>query len=279
MKRKHAAVGALGLGGYASDEDEGEVGSQEAEDAVDDQSQGEQGQGVLLPHYRSKESLDADELEALGEDGEDQDEERRRSPLTAGTSSGDGDAGEPAAVCVWRGVFVWACVWGGARLCRVGRTSGLQKDAESIGWRELKRGITRVRAKFGQYVATLRGRGISLTDSIMQRKAFRNPDFLQKLVEHFNIQEHGSAFPPDVFQPDELPSEDTIGAWRTGGGLGWGEALLRALDREQERRARAREAQVATGTARIDFSKVLLRGVMVVLRARELVAGGGRHEL
>lgn len=43
-------------------------------------------------------------------------------------------------------------------------------------------------AKFGQYVATLRGRGISLTDSIMQRKAFRNPDFLQKLVEHFNIQ-------------------------------------------------------------------------------------------
>ena len=146
------------------------------------------------------------------------------------------------------------------------------------------------------------------------------------------LQEHGSAFPPDVFQPDELPSEDTIGAWRTGGGLGWGgelggagagwggagrgsslqipkqpgrggetawagasaacgrpgddqgagccafkphahpahdslialpphlfpgstEALLRALDREQERRARAREAQVATGTARIDFSK------------------------
>ncbi|KAG2444532.1 hypothetical protein HXX76_001278 [Chlamydomonas incerta] len=224
MKRKHAAVGALGLGGYASDEDEGEVGSQEAEDAADDQSQGEQSQGVLLPHYRSKESLDADELEALGEDGEDQDEDRRRSPLTAGTSSGDGDAdGRP------RG--------GPAPANPLSRLPPELRDPLPTECSDA------LQAKFSQYVATLRGRGISLTDSIMQRKAFRNPDFLQKLVEHFNIKELGSAFPPDVFQPDELPAEDTI------------EALLRALEREQERRARAREAQVVAGTARIDFSK------------------------
>ncbi len=51
--------------------------------------------GVLLPHYRSKESLDADELGGLDDGGDQQDEERRRSPLTAGTSS-DGDEGAQA---------------------------------------------------------------------------------------------------------------------------------------------------------------------------------------
>ncbi len=46
MKRKHAVVGALGLGGYASDEDEDETGSQEAEEAAEDQSQEEHAQGI-----------------------------------------------------------------------------------------------------------------------------------------------------------------------------------------------------------------------------------------
>ncbi|PNH05038.1 hypothetical protein TSOC_008756, partial [Tetrabaena socialis] len=98
-------------------------------------------------------------------------------------------------------------------------------------------------AKFTNYLRVLRTSGNCLTDSVCHRKAFRNPDFLQKLVDHFHVQEHGSAFPPDIFQPEGLSPEDTI------------DQLLRALDREQERRARMREQQSVAGTARIDFSK------------------------
>ncbi len=65
--------------------------------------------------------------------------------------------------------------------------------------------------KFAQFHSALRSRGICLTDQICHRKAFRNPDFLQKLVEHFGVQQHGSAFPPEVFDPGALPAEDTAG--------------------------------------------------------------------
>ncbi|KXZ44393.1 hypothetical protein GPECTOR_68g364 [Gonium pectorale] len=222
MKRKHAAVGALGLGGYASDdEEEDEIVSQgEDEDKKDDEVHEEN--GVLLPHYRSRESLDMGDAEAA--EAAALDDQRRQSPAAAETSGEDERGTEP----------------GSARLSPDNPLSRLPPELRD----PLPTSCSdQLQAKFAQYLHNLRTKGISLTDSIMNRKDFRNPDFLQKLVEHFHVQEHGSAFPPDVFDPTSLPQEDTI------------DQLLKALDREQERRARLREQQSAAGTARIDFAK------------------------
>ncbi|GLC34991.1 hypothetical protein PLESTB_001186500 [Pleodorina starrii] len=227
MKRKHEAVGALGLSGYASDEDEDENENysqeQRPEDNVEDQSNGNHGTGTLLPHYHSRESMDLNELEGL-EPGA-LDEQRRQTPEAAETSGAEGEAN------------------------REGGSSGLDPDNPlSRLPPELRDPLPtscseELQARFAQYLDKLRTKGISLTDQISHRKAFRNPDFLQKLVDHFHVQEHGSAFPPDVFDPESLPTEDTI------------DQLIKALEREQERRARLREQQTAAGTARIDFTK------------------------
>ena len=37
--------------------------------------------------------------------------------------------------------------------------------------------------------------GRDLIDDIRKRKSFRNPDFLQKMVEHFDIEQYGSCYP------------------------------------------------------------------------------------
>ncbi|EFJ46830.1 hypothetical protein VOLCADRAFT_105349 [Volvox carteri f. nagariensis] len=221
MKRKDAAVGALGLGGYASDDEDDDYSQEPGpEDNTEDQSNGDHGPGVLLPNYRSRESLDLNGLEdeALAE-------ERRRSPETAETSGADGGGDEG---------------YGTGRLDPdnpLNRLPPELRDPLPTTCPE------ELQARFSQYLDKLRSKGISLTDSITHRKDFRNPDFLQKLVDHFHVQEHGSAFPPDVFDPDSLPPEDII------------DQLIKALEREQERRARLREQQSAAGTARIDFTK------------------------
>ena len=40
-----------------------------------------------------------------------------------------------------------------------------------------------------------RFQGRDLIDDIRKRKSFRNPDFLQKMVEHFDIEQYGSCYP------------------------------------------------------------------------------------
>ena len=48
-------------------------------------------------------------------------------------------------------------------------------------------------------------------------RRYRNPNFLQKIVEHFKIEEYGTKFPADVFDPNALHAEDyydALGALR-----------------------------------------------------------------
>ncbi|KAG2493595.1 hypothetical protein HYH03_008113 [Edaphochlamys debaryana] len=225
---KRSVVGALGLGGYASDDDE-ENGSQEPEEHAQEQSQdGEP--GILLPHYHSRPSLDLDAEEgfdaaALGE--------RRQSPGAAETSGGsprsDGDRGPDSAGAAAGG--------GGEPADPLSRLPPELRGPLPTACSEA------LQRKFDGFLHSLRTKGLSLTDQVSHKHAFRNPDFLQKLVDHFHITQHGSAFPPEIFDPTTLPDEDRI------------EQLLRALEREQERRARLREQQAAAGTARIDFTR------------------------
>ncbi|GLI61282.1 hypothetical protein VaNZ11_003631 [Volvox africanus] len=224
MKRKHEAVGALGLGGYASDDEE-EDGSQDhgPEDSMEDKLENVDDKRIFLPNYLSRESLDLNEVESL--EAGSLDDQRRQCPDGLETSGAEVDGGK-----------------GGAS-GRLEPDNPLSRLPPELRDPLPTTCSEELQARFAQYLDKLRTKGISLTDSITHRKDFRNPDFLQKLVDHFHVQEHGSAFPPEVFDPESLPTEDTI------------DQLIKALEREQERRARLREQQSAAGTARIDFTK------------------------
>lgn len=57
----------------------------------------------------------------------------------------------------------------------------------------------------------MRSAGTNINDALRNRPDFRNPDFLQSLVQHFNVNQYGSAFAPEVFSPEGVSDEDTIG--------------------------------------------------------------------
>jgi HCNGP-like protein len=48
-----------------------------------------------------------------------------------------------------------------------------------------------------------------IKSELRQSRAYRNPSFLQKMVEHSDIKEFGSNFPAEVFDPDNLHEEVT----------------------------------------------------------------------
>ena len=54
-------------------------------------------------------------------------------------------------------------------------------------------------------------------DSLRSHKGYRNPDLLTKLVEHWGVDQYGSAFDQAVFDPKGLPEEDKIGEHRSAG--------------------------------------------------------------
>jgi hypothetical protein len=54
----------------------------------------------------------------------------------------------------------------------------------------------------------LKAQGRSINAELRKSKGYRNPDFLRKIVEHFNIDEKRSHFAKDVFDPTAFPPED-----------------------------------------------------------------------
>ncbi|KXZ44394.1 hypothetical protein GPECTOR_68g365 [Gonium pectorale] len=75
-----------------------------------------------------------------------------------------------------------------------------------------------LQAKFVQHLHKLRTQGVSIMDALTNG---RHP----AQFEMWHMQGHGSAFPPDVFDPTSLPQEDTI------------EKLLDKLNAVEQRRA------------------------------------------
>lgn len=61
--------------------------------------------------------------------------------------------------------------------------------------------------KFARWVDLLR-QGRSFNESMRSSKPYRNPDFLAKVVAYNEIDEIGSCFAKDVFDPHGLPEED-----------------------------------------------------------------------
>ncbi len=50
--------------------------------------------------------------------------------------------------------------------------------------------------------------GKRITVELKSMRAYRNPDFLQKMVDFFGIDHTGTCYSPDVWDPKRLPPED-----------------------------------------------------------------------
>lgn len=50
--------------------------------------------------------------------------------------------------------------------------------------------------------------GKRITAELRRMRAYKNPDFLQKMVDFFGIEDIGSCYPKEVFDPKGFPKED-----------------------------------------------------------------------
>ena len=94
-----------------------------------------------------------------------------------------------------------------------------------------------VQSRVARWLDLQKQHGRRLTDTLRASRDYRNPEFFRKMVEYWEINEHGTVFPPETFDPGALPEEDTI------------DSLKKEWAVEEERRRAAR----AAGTSRIDF--------------------------
>jgi hypothetical protein len=107
--------------------------------------------------------------------------------------------------------------------------------------------------------------GHTVMDAMRRMREWNNPDFLEKMVEHFSLDPYGSCFPKEVWDPTALPPEDT-----------WAQ-LSEALKRADQRRAaeRAARAAVAFGSGGVQMPATAAAG----LGAAAAAAAGGVHQL
>jgi hypothetical protein len=66
---------------------------------------------------------------------------------------------------------------------------------------------TVVQTKFAKYLA-LKRTGKSLNEQLRNTKGYRNPDFLQSAVRHYDIDHIGSCFKKEIFDPHGFDPSD-----------------------------------------------------------------------
>ena len=67
-----------------------------------------------------------------------------------------------------------------------------------------------------------------MNDKLRGHVEFRNPKFLDNVVEKYHLDEYGTALPREVWDPQALPEEDFI------------DAIKRAVVEEEDRREQER---------------------------------------
>jgi hypothetical protein len=72
----------------------------------------------------------------------------------------------------------------------------------------------------------LKRNGTNINDRLRSSKGFRNPDFLKSVVDHFNINQHGTLFDEEVFDPKGYAEEDFYDALATAQRWGCGVRLV-----------------------------------------------------
>lgn len=85
-----------------------------------------------------------------------------------------------------------------------------------------------IQERVRRFLAIQSERGVSVNEQIQGNSGFRNPAFLEKMVEHFALDSFGTLLPAHVWDPHNLPREDFV------------DAIEQALAERRERRERER---------------------------------------
>eukprot|EP01023_Acetabularia_acetabulum_P060254 TRINITY_DN7241_c0_g1_i1.p2 TRINITY_DN7241_c0_g1~~TRINITY_DN7241_c0_g1_i1.p2 ORF type:complete len:205 (-),score=35.21 TRINITY_DN7241_c0_g1_i1:644-1258(-) len=81
--------------------------------------------------------------------------------------------------------------------------------------------------------------GIQLTQELKKQKDYKNPDFLRKMVQHFQIEQYGSCLSKEVFDPGSFDESNYI------------TNLQKQWKAEEAKRQRARQQQ----KSKLEFTK------------------------
>ncbi|KAK9853392.1 hypothetical protein WJX84_006179 [Apatococcus fuscideae] len=65
-----------------------------------------------------------------------------------------------------------------------------------------------LQALISKLLDTQREQGQTLNNAMKSHRDYRNPNFLQKMVEFCDIQQYGSLYPNELWDPSSLPAED-----------------------------------------------------------------------
>lgn len=87
----------------------------------------------------------------------------------------------------------------------------------------------------------LMAKGGMLLQALRRNKNYRNPEYLRKKVDEFDIYQYGTMLPQEVFDPANLPQDDYI------------EELKKKHAEEDARKKKIRANASTIGTARIEF--------------------------
>ncbi|KAI7842049.1 hypothetical protein COHA_004248 [Chlorella ohadii] len=232
-----AALGGL-LGAYGSDEDEA-LSSQESEETKtgqvtlfgDDDDAG--GLSHLTGCAAARAKAEADTAAGAAQQG-----------AAAGPRPGSAGSDQAAAMDVDGGAPAPAA--GGAEQPPAAGEGAQQGQADPLALLppEMRQppegeGYPDVQARIEHWLYLQRTRGRYMNEEIRKSRGYRNPEFFAKMVEHLEIDQYGTSFAPEVFDPKSLPPEDYL------------DALQREWAAEDERRKAAR----AAGQGRVEFHK------------------------
>ncbi|KAL7751510.1 SAP30-binding protein [Sorochytrium milnesiophthora] len=97
--------------------------------------------------------------------------------------------------------------------------------------------------KLERWLALKASQGANFNRSLMSTREYRNPHMYRKLVEFFDLNEHGTNYPPDAFDPRRFPQ----GAYYEELGNAQRERMQAVAERQQQR---SQIAFVAGGPSR-----------------------------
>ena len=86
-----------------------------------------------------------------------------------------------------------------------------------------------------KFLELKRTRGRDLIEDIRNKKSFGNPDFLQKMVDHFAIEQYGSCYPRHIYDYTDVHSTDMYEKLE--------EQLISLEDRRRQERLKLQEEQ------------------------------------
>ncbi|KAJ9511939.1 hypothetical protein QJQ45_004464 [Haematococcus lacustris] len=203
-------MSALGLGGYGSEDDSG------PDDLEQQRPIGQQGDLGLFGSYAAEERVGSQELAPLP------------ASITSAPDVQDLPTASPAAGDLEHAME--GPLPDMAMQQAAGAKGAAMSDPLLLLPPELQQapvGVCseEVVAKLEAIKATSKRQQRSFIESLRTHRAYSNPDLLQQLVKSYNLQEAGTAFPPDLFDPTSLPKEDYKGTC-----IGTAQSLVHSLD-------------------------------------------------